>query len=181
MRLNHNSLNHNSLNHNSLNHIYLNHYSVNQQSPNSMRPMRGSGFLGAKQRGSMLVIAVFVIIVFSLLGLTLTRMLASSSDAIIHEVYGLRALSAARTGVEQAISAAFPLAPEAPSCNAAPVAPVNFNSNIKGLENCSYVAGCEAITVTDGATYTYYRFESTGSCLVGEILVSRRISVDALQ
>ena len=143
--------------------------------------MCNSHFSGAKQRGSMLVIAIFVIIVFSLLGLTLTRLLASSSDAIIHEVYGLRALNAARTGVEQAISSAFPLHPATPSCSAAPVAPVNFNPNIKGLENCSYQAGCQAITVTDVATYTYYRFESTGSCLVGEILVSRRISVDALQ
>jgi MSHA biogenesis protein MshP len=164
-----------------LNHNCLNHYSLSQQGPNSMRHMRGSGFLGAKQRGSMLVIAVFVIIVFSLLGLTLTRLLVSSSDAIIHEVYGLRALNAARTGVEQAISSAFPLPPAPPSCSAAPVAPVNLNLNIKGLENCAYVAGCEAIIVTDVATYTYYRFESTGSCLVGEILVSRRISVDALQ
>jgi MSHA biogenesis protein MshP len=169
------------LNHKSVNHSSLNRYSLNQQGPNSMRHMRGSGFLGAKQRGSMLVIAVFVIIVFSLLGLTLTRMLASSSDAIIHEVYGLRALSAARTGVEQAINSAFPLPPAAPSCVATPVTPVDFLPNIKGLENCSYLVGCQSITVTDGATYTYYRFESTGSCQAGKILVSRRINVDALQ
>jgi MSHA biogenesis protein MshP len=143
------------------------------------RPKNNDNFSPAKQKGSMLVIAVFVIIVFSLLGLTLTKLLASSSDAIIHEVYGQRALNAARTGVEQTISAAFPLS-GFPSCNPAS-ASVNFNANIKGLENCSYLAGCEAITVTDGATYTYYRFESTGSCLVGEIVVSRRISVDALQ
>jgi MSHA biogenesis protein MshP len=135
----------------------------------------------AKQKGSMLVIALFVIIVFALLGLTMTRLLSSSSDAIIHEVYGLRAFNAARTGIEQAISAAFPLSPNTPSCDAAPVTPVDFHPNIKGLENCSYVVGCQSITVTDGATYTYYRFESTGSCQVGKILVSRRINVDALQ
>jgi MSHA biogenesis protein MshP len=134
-----------------------------------------------KQKGSMLVIALFVIIVFALLGLTMTRLLSSSSDAIIHEVYGLRALNAARTGIEQAISATFPLPPNTPSCNAASVTPVDFHPNIKGLENCSYVVDCERITVTDGATYTHYRFESTGSCQVGKILVSRRINVDALQ
>ena len=146
------------------------------------RPKNNDNFSPAKQKGSMLVIAVFVIIVFSLLGLTLTKLLASSSDAIIHEVYGQRALNAARSGVEQAISTAFPLSPAISSCNAAPVTPVDFNSNIKGLENCSYLAGCLAITVTDGATsYTYYRFESTGSCQAGNILVSRRINVDALQ
>jgi MSHA biogenesis protein MshP len=144
------------------------------------RPKYNDNFSPAKQKGSMLVIAVFVIIVFSLLGLTLTRMLASSSDAIIHEVYGLRALNAARAGVEQTISAAFPLS-GSPSCNAASTQ-VDFNGNIEGLANCSYLAGCLPITVTDGATsYTYYRFESTGSCQAGNILVSRRINVDALQ
>jgi MSHA biogenesis protein MshP len=135
----------------------------------------------AKQKGSMLVIALFVIIVFALLGLAITRLLSSSSDAIIHEVYGLRAFNAARTGLEQAISAAFPLSPNIPSCDAAPLTPVDFDPNIKGLENCSYVVGCKSITVTDGATYTYFRFESTGSCQADKILVSRRVSVDALQ
>ena len=143
------------------------------------RPKYNDNFSPAKQKGSMLVIAVFVIIVFSLLGLTLTRMLASSSDAIIHEVYGLRALNAARAGVEKTISAAFPLS-GSPSCNAASTQ-VDFNANIKGLENCSYLAGCRVISVIDGATYKYYRFESTGSCQAGNILVSRRINVDALQ
>jgi MSHA biogenesis protein MshP len=129
----------------------------------------------------MLVIALFVIIVLALLGLTLTKLLSTSSDAIIHEVYGKRALNAARTGVEQMISNAFPFAPDTPSCSVAPASPIDLNPNIKGLANCSYLAGCEVITVTDGATYTYYRFESTGSCQVGNTLVSRNIKVDALQ
>ena len=99
------------------------------------RPKNNDNFSPAKQKGSMLVIAVFVIIVFSLLGLTLTKLLASSSDAIIHEVYGQRALNAARSGVEQAISAAFPLSSGTASCNAASTQ-VDFNANIKGLSLC---------------------------------------------
>ena len=39
----------------------------------------------------------------------------------------------------------------------------------------------ETLQCSDGATYKYYRFESTGSCQAGNILVSRRIKVDALQ
>ena len=63
----------------------------------------------AKQRGSMLVISLFVIIVMALLGLTLSRLLSASSESIIYEVYGQRALNAARAGVEAQIALAFPI------------------------------------------------------------------------
>jgi|TARA_B110000240_G_scaffold195005_1_gene243708 MSHA biogenesis protein MshP len=165
--------------------MYLNKMSL-PPPPNPMTtcqrwPKDHANFSRVKQKGSMLMIALFVIIVFALLGLTLTKLLSSSTDAIIHEVYGQRALNAANAGIEQALSSVFPLSPGTSSCIAAPALPVAFNGNIKGLENCSYVAGCQTINVTDNATYTYYRFESTGSCQAGDIRVSRRINIDGLQ
>ncbi|MFT4807202.1 MAG: hypothetical protein ACI9LX_000519 [Paraglaciecola sp.] len=39
----------------------------------------------------------------------------------------------------------------------------------------------ETLQCRDCATYTYHRFENAGSCQVGNILVSRRMNVDALQ
>ena len=62
-----------------------------------------------KQRGSMLVIALFIIIVLAILGLAMLRMLAASADSVVSEVYGQRALNAARAGVERSIAAAFPV------------------------------------------------------------------------
>ena len=81
----------------------------------------------SEQRGSMLVIALFVIIVMALLGLTLSRLLSSSSDAIIHEVYGQRALNAARAGVEEQIALAFPINGSA-SCSVTSGPTIDFSS-----------------------------------------------------
>jgi hypothetical protein len=45
----------------------------------------------------------------------------------------------------------------------------------------AYQTRFHAITVSDGEIYTYYRFEITFSSQVSNILISRRINVDALQ
>ena len=52
------------------------------------------------QRGCMLVISLLVILVLTLLGLTITRLLSSSSETIFYEVVAQRLLSAARAGIE---------------------------------------------------------------------------------
>ena len=48
-----------------------------------------------------------------------------------------------------------------------------------GLFKCSHVFATDQCD--DGATYIYYHFKSIGSCQAGNMLVSRRINVDALQ
>ena len=133
----------------------------------------------SKQQGSMLVISLFVIIVMALLGLTLSRLLSSSSDAIIHEVYGQRALNAARAGVEAQIALAFPINGAA-SCNAVSGPTIEFTA-IPGLESCEVSAQCSELNVVDGGiTRTYYKFTSTGTCAAGEMITSRTVQVDGL-
>ncbi len=135
-----------------------------------------------RQRGSMLVIALFVIVVFALLGLTMTRLLSSSSESVIFEVLGQRALNAARSGLEFCLAAEYPV--DQGVIAAQPCADPTTDSfpDIPGLENCSYrVEPAEDITVTDGAvSYTYTKFTSTGSCQAGAIITSRTVYVDAL-
>ena len=128
-----------------------------------------------QQRGSMLVIALFVIVVFGLLGLTMTRLLSSSSETVIYEVLGQRALNAARAGIECAIANATP------GIVCAQAVSMSFN-NVAGLENCSYtVVGPINRIITDGAnTFTYSIFTSTGECTAGNIITSRTVYVDAL-
>ena len=65
------------------------------------------------------------------------KLLACSSDAIIHKLYRLRILKAAHTVIENIIGAASLLSPKNTICNAAPVMPVDINSNIQDLENVS--------------------------------------------
>ncbi|MGS2721188.1 pilus assembly PilX family protein [Paraglaciecola aestuariivivens] len=126
----------------------------------------------AKQQGSMLVIALFVIIVLGLLGITLTRLLAASSDSIIHEVLGQRAFNAAKSGIDCAVAAQF-----GAGCSQ----PTSFTFNgVPGLENCSYSVISNNTAVQDGAkNFTHWSFTSTGQCTAGKIMVSRTVYIDA--
>lgn len=130
-----------------------------------------------RQRGSMLVIALFVIIVFGLLGLTMTRLLSSSSETVIYEVLGQRALNAARTGLERCLAAKYPTPSSTATC-----ADYTF-VNVPGLENCRFsVSPSPDVTVVDGGnTFTYSKFTSVGRCDAGNIIVTREVYVDALE
>lgn len=134
-----------------------------------------------KQRGSMLVISLFVIIVLALLGLTMTRMISASSQSTIVEVYGLRALTAAQTGAQLLLEQSFPLNSAATACNTTIASPASF-STIEGFTSCQYSASCttEPVSIA-GVVNNYYRFSSVGQCNVGDIIVSRQVSLDAMQ
>ena len=124
----------------------------------------------------MLVIALFVIIVFGLLGLTMTRLLSSSSQTVIYEVLGQRAINAARTGLECNLSAKYPISGATAYC----VHSVSMNS-LPGLENCSYSVTSDDVTVTDNDdTYIYSKFTSIGQCTAGDINVTRTVYVDVM-
>lgn len=125
------------------------------------------------QNGSMLVIALFVIIVLALLGLTMTRLLSSSSDAIIHEVLGQRALNAARAGIDCALANEF-----GSGCNN----PTSHTFiNVGGLESCSYNVTPASKLIEEGSkSFTYWSYSATGRCTAGNINVTRLLYVDAM-
>jgi MSHA biogenesis protein MshP len=126
------------------------------------------------QQGSMLVIALFVIIVLALLGLTMTRLLSSTSETIIHEVLGQRAINAAKSGIECAVASKFGAGCSNPVYKEL--------SGVAGLESCNYrVAETLPKTITDGGrTFTYLTFTGTGQCTAGKINVTRFVYVDAM-
>jgi MSHA biogenesis protein MshP len=127
----------------------------------------------SKQHGSMLVIALFVIIVFALLGLTMTRLLSSSSETIAYEVLGQRALNAARSGLECAVATQFEGGCTMPPTN-------GIFSGVAGLENCSYTVDAPVAKAINNNTYDYYTFSSTGQCTAGDISVTRTVFIDAI-
>lgn len=128
----------------------------------------------------MLVISLFIIVIMSILGLSMIKVLSASAQSVVYEVYGQRAINAARSGVEQSLAVAFPISgPGDAQCNTNTVH--NF-ATTAGLYNCSYTSSCELISVTDGDnSYNYYRFRGTGTCIAGDVVVSRSVSVDAIE
>ena len=128
----------------------------------------------ARQRGSSLVIAIFIIIVLSLLGAALVRMLNSSAESIVYEVYGTRAFHAAQSGLQMKLAERFPLigSADAPNCNS--ISP-KF-TNVAGLNACEAVVTC---TPDTDASITTYTIKSLGSCDIGGVVTSRTVEVVA--
>ncbi|HBY85826.1 MAG TPA: type II secretory pathway component, partial [Colwellia sp.] len=62
-----------------------------------------------EQRGSALVLALFIIVVTTLLGAALVRMISANSETIAYEVIGTRAYQAAQAGAQRKLSELFPL------------------------------------------------------------------------
>lgn len=132
-----------------------------------------------KQQGSALVIAIFIIIVMTLLGTALVRMLSTEAESVAYEVIGTRAFLAAQSGMQWQLQQVFPLNSSATDCPVAFSTKDFTNSGVdgKGLKNCRAELSCESFIHTDGVRY--YQLESTGICSVAEVVTSRKIAVDA--
>ncbi|WP_146027080.1 type II secretory pathway protein [Bowmanella denitrificans] len=124
------------------------------------------------------MITLFVLVVMALLGFALTRILSASSDTIVTEVYGVRALQAAKSGLESQLVAVFPLGVAGGDPNGC--APDTGYQPIQaaGLVNCSVRSLCQTQEYPI-AGVRYYRFSAEGACEAGDAVVSRRLSIDA--
>ncbi|PKI00504.1 type II secretory pathway component [Glaciecola sp. 33A] len=133
------------------------------------------------QHGSMIVMALFAIIVLTLLAGTLVNMISTSSNSILYEVYGVRAKNAAQVGIQELAMASFPLGTGPQQCNQVIANSATFGS-IAGFQACEFSARCTTTDINfNGEDYRYYRFSSSGSCGFNGIVVSRTLSVDAMQ
>lgn len=163
-----------------------------------MCPNFNSNHRLAQQQGGALAIAVFVILVMSLLTVAISRSISASSAQTVQEVLGTRALMAAESGNELALAILFPIASGAAvtygSCSDI-ASPTLYFESINGLNNCQVITSCEENTA---GSQTFFFIESTGVCkdkVVGsnssinladfqcsntdQICVSRRIEIEA--
>lgn len=131
-------------------------------------------------RGSALVIAIFVIIVMSLLGAALVKMMDSSQENLVFEVLGTRAYTAAQTGVQWQLAQLFPVGLMSTSVNTCATVSQTppVISNIPGLEACVIVNPiiCNDFLHED---VRYYSITSVGQCQVDGEVTSRVIAVEA--
>ena len=110
-----------------------------------------------RQRGSSLIIAVFIIVVFAILSLSITRTISSSTDQNVNEILGTRSLLAADTATELTLSQLFPLNNASPAC----IAKQQLYFSTAGLENCNAVVSCQETTI---GNQQYFEIVSTGVC-----------------
>ncbi|MFD2167780.1 hypothetical protein ACFSJY_16120 [Thalassotalea euphylliae] len=140
-----------------------------------------------RQGGSILVLALFILVVMFLLGAALARLLSSGAEATAYEVLGTRAFQAANSGAQLKLLDVFPLDTATPqNCSAGDAttptdsATNNYSFvNVDGLNNCSATVSCNMQEV-DGVYY--YQLTSTGQCVIDSaegVTTSRTIELEA--
>lgn len=132
-----------------------------------------------RQRGSSLVVAIFIIVVMSILAAVIARVLSAGSRATVDEVYGSRALAAANSGAQIFMTDLFPLGDDGASsaaCNAGGTQ--DFTSD--GLQGCSTTVSCDERDFVDDYQLTHFRITATGQCTAAGKNYSRQIIVEAV-
>ncbi|QQX79714.1 MSHA biogenesis protein MshP [Shewanella sp. KX20019] len=148
-----------------------------------------------KQRGSALIIGVFIITVMFLLAAALINVLDDADQQISLEVWGARAFSAANSGADRALAELFPVDQVGVgTCNTnAAKVPWNIGTDtgLVGFHGCSVVISCNAVsTTTLPINMTQYLIRSTATCSTGQcgsgsnsdascIRVNRTVEVEA--
>lgn len=125
-----------------------------------MRPDTPS--MVSSQRGSAILIALFVIVIMALLAAAMGRFLVDSSEKHTVEVRGVRALMAAQSGLEIALYRLYPNGQwQGQQCAAS----TSLSFTDAGLTGCQAIVTCNKVPVSAaGGTQTGYRFSSEGRC-----------------
>ncbi len=127
-----------------------------------------------RQKGSSLVIAIFLIVVFMLLGTTMVRILSTGEETIAYEVVGTRALSAANSALQADLQKLFPSTGTALDCPPGSNTSTYTFALVEGLDNCNAKVTCTNYA-TDDEEVEYYRLQSTGTCGIA----NRTVQVEA--
>ena len=131
------------------------------------------------QSGSAILIAIFVVIVISLLGASLVSLQRDSAEGAGFEIYAARAYLSAYSASEIALTELFPLGVTGTGCsavNTTPTLPVNNT----GFYDCNVTITCTS-TVASSGVATRYKVVSTAVCGSGDIVARRQVTIEATE
>ena len=129
-----------------------------------------------QQRGSALVIAVFVIVVMLAVAVGLSRLLISSSETVVYEVQGTRALFAAQSGLDIDLTQLFPLNGAAAAGCGAVATSRSFNA--VSLQSCTVSISCTPFTNAAPDNITLFQLSSTAECTAGGFQTRRTVQIE---
>jgi len=127
-----------------------------------------------RQRGAAMLFAIAFIVVASLLGAAMVRMLRVEQVGVATDVLSTRALLAADSAAQRALNQLFV---GSISCaNLSLPANTPGFGNVSGLNNCTVAVACTPYT-TPASANTYYSIITTGSCGPANDPATRRVEV----
>lgn len=134
------------------------------------------------QQGSMLVIAIFIIVVLGLLLSALANILNSSQQSVNYEVLGVRAQAAANAGMEAGL---YRVLRESVSCNVMPAGSTTPTTSLSvnldaSLAQCTVTVLCGQRSAINSNSANYYILHSSGSCSAGDnkLTVTRNLKAE---
>ncbi len=120
--------------------------------------------LRQSQQGISIVLAIFILVVLSLLAAALINVLAGGTESVAREVISTRALFAAESGAQRQLNEIFTpgSAMNVAACADAVNTPRTNTFTLGGLFGCgNAVVECEYVTID---SINYFTVTSTGSC-----------------
>lgn len=132
-----------------------------------------------KQSGSAIIIAIFVIIVISLLGAGLMSLQRDSAESTSYEVYAARAYLSAYSASEIGLAQIFPLqisGAVGTKCEASKTTAILPDT--VGFHGCSADYSCTSRAASAGIP-TIYTVVSEATCKNSQINTRRQITVEA--
>lgn len=122
------------------------------------------------QRGVSLVIAIFILVVLSLLGAAMINILSAGGESVAREVLSTRALFVAESGAQRALNQIFPPGSsvgQTAVCDTLDASAVDYPAAaLAGIQGCSTLQAeidCSWANPT-GSTVNYFTITSTGTC-----------------
>lgn len=141
-----------------------------------------------KQRGAALAMAVFIIVVLSLVGLSLVKVLNKSTEATVSDVLGTRAEFAAKSAANAFLVDMFdsPSSIDGAECvtripGSAPnqvdtnPSSYSYHPDAQGLRQCNADVFCDSISINQR---NHYRIESIAVCDAGDLSYSRNLLIE---
>ena len=113
--------------------------------------------LNAKQSGLGLPVALFIIVIMSLIAIAVNQLGASSSQSYSQNVLSTRAFYAAESGAQLRAEDTL----TALSCVCSGGADVTYNFTVSGLNQCSALTNCTSFSANGD---TYCTIVSIGRC-----------------
>jgi len=135
-----------------------------------------------KQQGSAIVIAIFIIVIISVLGAALASLQRDSAQSTSYEVYAARAYLSAYSAGEIALSALFPLGETEVDEDNCPIddTPAILDTDDAGFHGCSATFRCEILAPAADNLATRYQIVRTAVCENAQITTRREITIEAI-
>jgi MSHA biogenesis protein MshP len=123
-----------------------------------------------RQYGFSLPMAIFILVVVSILAAAIYRMSAINHNSVVQEAMSTRAFLAAESGANAQMMRLFPI-------NGSSLCAAQSQTlTPTGLNGCTIASNCTSLIVNG---QTFYHVESIGRCVVAGVSAQRIIEVQA--